>query len=39
LALPGGSEAPHVYRIDAIGMLDGVEKTISSIILAIKLQR
>ncbi|CAN5754326.1 Lrp/AsnC family transcriptional regulator [soil metagenome] len=36
-------EAPHVNRlndlIDAIGMLEGVEKTTSSIILATKLQR
>jgi DNA-binding Lrp family transcriptional regulator len=36
-------EAPHVNRlndlIDAIGMLEGVEKTVSSIILAAKLQR
>lgn len=36
-------EAPHVKRlndlIDAIGMLEGVEKTTSSIILATKLQR
>jgi DNA-binding Lrp family transcriptional regulator len=36
-------EAPHVNRlndlIDAIGMIDGVEKTTSSIILATKLQR
>ena len=35
--------APHVNRlndlIDAIGMLEGVEKTTSSIILATKLQR
>jgi DNA-binding Lrp family transcriptional regulator len=36
-------EAPHVNRlndlIDAIGMLEGVERTTSSIILATKLQR
>jgi DNA-binding Lrp family transcriptional regulator len=36
-------EAPHVNRlndlIDRIGMLEGVEKTTSSIILATKLQR
>jgi DNA-binding Lrp family transcriptional regulator len=36
-------EAPHVNRlndlIDTIGMLEGVEKTTSSIILATKLQR
>ncbi|MBO9499166.1 MAG: Lrp/AsnC family transcriptional regulator [Novosphingobium sp.] len=36
-------EAPHVNRlndlIDAIGMIEGVEKTTTSIILATKLQR